>query len=156
VSGRCSLKRVVHPGDFRHSESSSNKQSDRKGPNGRAQECAKLPGKSRVAVETSLESGWSLQKAAEAAGLSARRAREWVRRGERDEPMTGRSSRPHRCSTVSSGQRRLVVALRRTRMTERRIAVLAGVSLFDRRADLPARRTASPEPDRSSTAGASL
>src|ERR1700752_252372 len=53
VPGRCSLKRVVHPGDFRHSESSSNEQSDRKVPNGRAQECAKLPGKSRAAVETS-------------------------------------------------------------------------------------------------------
>lgn len=87
------------------------------------------PASRELLLKRVLESGWSLQKAAEAAGLSARRAREWVRRGERDEPMTDRSSRPHRSRTVSSGQRSLVVALRRTRMTERRIAVLAGVSL---------------------------
>jgi len=73
--------------------------------------------------------GWSLQKAAGAAGLSVRRAREWVRRAERDEPMTDRSSRPHHSRTISAGQRSLVVALRQTRMTERRIAAIAGVSL---------------------------
>ena len=35
VPGRCSLKRVVHPGDFRQSESSSNEQADRKDPDER-------------------------------------------------------------------------------------------------------------------------
>src|SRR5207253_10246901 len=54
VPGGCSLKGVVHPGDFRQSESSSNEQVDRKVPDERAQECAKLPGKSRTAGETSL------------------------------------------------------------------------------------------------------
>lgn len=54
VPGRCSVKRVAHPGDFRQSESSSNEQVDRKGPDERAQECAKLPVKSRAAGQTSL------------------------------------------------------------------------------------------------------
>src|ERR1041384_133713 len=54
VPGRCSLKRVVHPGDFRQSESSSNEQVDRKGPDERAQECAKLSSKSSAALQTSI------------------------------------------------------------------------------------------------------
>src|SRR5260370_33386655 len=54
VPGRCSLKRVVHPGDFRQSESSSNEQVDRKVPDERTQECAKLPPESRTAGQTSL------------------------------------------------------------------------------------------------------
>src|ERR1041385_2482805 len=54
VPGRCSLKRVVHPGVFRRSESSSNEQVDRKDPDERTQECAKLPSKSSTADQTSL------------------------------------------------------------------------------------------------------
>src|SRR5207244_6374018 len=54
VPGRCSLKRVVHPGDFRQSESSSNEQVDRKGPDERAQECAKLSRQSSATGQTSL------------------------------------------------------------------------------------------------------
>src|SRR5438309_2054914 len=53
VPGRCSLKRVVHPGDFRQSESSQTNRSTGRSPNGRPQECAKLPGKSRSAEPTS-------------------------------------------------------------------------------------------------------
>src|SRR5579864_2711663 len=87
------------------------------------------PASRELLLKRVLECGWSLQKAAEAAGLSVRRAREWVRRGERDEPMTDRSSRPHRGRTISPGQRTLIVAMRRQRMTERRIAAIAGVSL---------------------------
>src|SRR5688500_1179433 len=55
VPGRCSLKRVAHPGDFRQSESSSNKQVDRKGPDERPQECAKLSRQSSAADQTSLQ-----------------------------------------------------------------------------------------------------
>ena len=54
VPGRCSLKRVVHPGDFRQSESSLNEQVDRKGPDERTQECAKLPAQSSATSQTSL------------------------------------------------------------------------------------------------------
>src|SRR5207248_5030194 len=53
VPGRCSLKRVVHPGDFRQSESSQTNRSTGRSPNGRPPECAKLPGKSRSAEPTS-------------------------------------------------------------------------------------------------------
>jgi len=76
-----------------------------------------------------LEFGWSLQRAAEAAGLSVRRAREWVRRGERDEPMTDRSSKPHRSHTITPVARDLILTLRRERMTTRRIAAIAALSL---------------------------
>jgi transposase InsO family protein len=73
--------------------------------------------------------GWSLQRAAEAAGLSVRRAREWVRRGERHEPMTDRSSRPRRSKTIARGTSDLILTLRHQRMTTRRIARITGVSL---------------------------
>ena len=73
--------------------------------------------------------GWSLQRAAEAAGLSSRRAREWVRRSESDEPLTDRSSRPHESLTISAESHRQIVALRRLRMTMRRIAAVVHVSI---------------------------
>jgi hypothetical protein len=72
VPGRCSLKRVAHPGDFRQSESSSNEQVDRKVPDKRAQECAKLPGKSRAAGQTSMRTRMVVLEASEAAGISDR------------------------------------------------------------------------------------
>lgn len=75
------------------------------------------------------ECGWSLRKAAEAAGLSERRAREWVRRGIRNEPMTDRSSRPHRIYSIDPSTQRLILDLRRQRITLRRIAAIAEVSL---------------------------
>lgn len=73
--------------------------------------------------------GWSLQRAAAAAGLSARRAREWVRRSGSDEPLTDRSSRPHHTPTLDAETRRRIVTLRRLRMTMRRIALVAHVSV---------------------------
>ena len=73
--------------------------------------------------------GWSLQRAAAAVGLSVRRGREWIRRAERDEPLTDRSSRPHRSRSIAPATRELVIALRRQRMTMRRIARITGVSL---------------------------
>ena len=72
--------------------------------------------------------GWSLQRAAEAAGLSPRRAREWVRRSKLREPLTDRSSRPHRVQTIDSADRQRILELRRLRLTIRRIALLVGVS----------------------------
>lgn len=68
--------------------------------------------------------GWSLQRAAEAAGLSRRRAREWVRRNERREPLTDRSSRPHHSRMIDTAERVRIIELRRLRLTVRRIALL--------------------------------
>lgn len=73
--------------------------------------------------------GWSLRRAAEAAGLSSRRAREWVGRNDRHEPMTDRSSRPHHSAAIDEDVHQRIVALRRDRMTMRRIALLVAVSL---------------------------
>ncbi len=73
--------------------------------------------------------GWSLQRAAEAAGLSVRRAREWVRRAERDEPLNDRSSRPRRIQAIDAASRGLIIELRRQRMTVRRIAGLTQISV---------------------------
>lgn len=53
VPGRCSLKRVVHPGDFRQSESSQTNRLTGRNPDGRSQECAKLSGESSTAGQTS-------------------------------------------------------------------------------------------------------
>lgn len=75
-----------------------------------------------------LKHGWSLQRAAAAAGLSSRRASEWVRRSESDEPLTDRSSRPHRSASIPVEAAEQIVALRRLRMTMRRIAVVVRVS----------------------------
>ena len=76
-----------------------------------------------------LQHGWSLRRAAEAAGLSVRRAREWVRRAEGEEGLSDRSSRPHRSASTDRKTTETIVNLRRQRMTMRRIAAFAGVSL---------------------------
>jgi transposase InsO family protein len=87
------------------------------------------PASRELLLRRVLEFGWSLQRAAEAAGLSVRRAREWVRRGERDEPMTDRSSRPHRVHAIAGAARSLIIELRRQRMTTRRIAGVTQISV---------------------------
>lgn len=78
----------------------------------------------RLAVR--VEHGWTLTKAAEAAEVSVRTARKWVRR-HRAEGETGlldRSSRPHRSPTATPEQRVQLIALlrRSTRMTGAEIA----------------------------------
>lgn len=75
------------------------------------------------------EQGYSVRAASEAAGMSDRRCREWIRRAERDEPLTDRSSRPHSTTAISSETRERVVSLRRERRTMRQVARIAGVSL---------------------------
>ena len=101
-----------------------------------------------------LKSGWSLRRAAAAAGLSSRRAHEWVRRNENDEPMTDRSSRPRRTQAIDQSTSDLIVSLRRQRITFRRIAILAEVSVSTvarvcRRHDLSRLRSIEPpEPPR--------
>jgi transposase InsO family protein len=68
------------------------------------------------------EQGWSVRAASEAAGMSDRRGREWIRRGAAGEPLTDRSSRPHSSGTTSEATREKVIALRRQWRTVRQIA----------------------------------
>ncbi len=74
------------------------------------------------------EQGWSVRAASEAAGMSDRRAREWVRRGKLQAPMTDRSSRPHSGRTTSDQTRERILLLRRERRTMRQVAQLSEVS----------------------------
>ena len=75
------------------------------------------------------EQGWSVQEASEAAGISARRAREWIRRAKCGEPLTDRSSRPHTGKATPLAKREEVIRLRRERRTMYQIASVAGLSL---------------------------
>lgn len=72
----------------------------------------------RVRVE-----GWSVARAAEAAGCSARTTQKWLARFDADEPMTDRSSRPHNSPTRTPTETEEVIkTLRRLRMTGPQIA----------------------------------
>ena len=75
------------------------------------------------------ELGFSVRAASEAAGMSDRRCREWIRRAERDESLADRSSRPHRTRAITAEQRDQILTLRRERRTMRQVARIAGVSL---------------------------
>jgi transposase InsO family protein len=73
-----------------------------------------------------VEEGWTPNKAAEAAEVSARTARKWVHRhrSEGESGLLDRSSRPHSSPNATSEQRVAVIALlrRSTRMTGAEIA----------------------------------
>lgn len=73
------------------------------------------------------ELGWSVREASEAAGMSERRAREWVRRWRAKEPMTDRSSRPKTITATEQATREQILVLRREWRTVRQIARAAGV-----------------------------
>lgn len=75
------------------------------------------------------EQGWSVQEASEAAGISARRAREWIRRARCGEPLTDRSSRPHSGNSIAQATREQVIRLREERRTMQQVAAVADVSL---------------------------
>jgi transposase InsO family protein len=68
------------------------------------------------------EQGWSVRAASEAAGMSDRRVREWIRRGAATEPLTDRSSRPHSGRATSAATREQIISLRRQWRTVRQIA----------------------------------
>src|SRR6185369_13255692 len=70
----------------------------------------------------------SVREASEAAGISDRRGREWVRRACADEPLTDRSSRPHTTHATDEATRERVLALRREWRTVRQIAVIVKLS----------------------------
>jgi transposase len=78
-----------------------------------------------------LEQGWTLARAAEAAGCSERTASKWLKRyreGERQ--LLDRSSRPRRSPNRLSSERvRVIEALRRLRMTAAEIAEILHLPL---------------------------
>lgn len=79
-------------------------------------------------IKRVFEQGWSVRAASEAVGMTDRRGREWVRRAERGEPLTDRSSRPHSVVTTAPAIRLKILALRRQWLTVRQIAHVVGVS----------------------------
>lgn len=89
------------------------------------------PASRALLVDRVLKSGWSVAAAAEAAGLSERRGRSWIKR-YREEGSTGladRSSRPQRSRQTAPSIQRRMVRLRRAGLTCRRIARIVKRSL---------------------------
>jgi transposase InsO family protein len=79
----------------------------------------------RLLAERVLVDGWTLTAAAEAAGVSVRCARKWVRRfrAEGERGLLDRSSAPHRVGNRTPSERvAVIVSLRRLRMTAAEIA----------------------------------
>ena len=79
----------------------------------------------RLLAERVLVDGWTLTAAAEAAGVSVRCARKWVRRFRADgeQGLRDRSSAPHRVANRTPSERvAVIVALRQLRMTAAEIA----------------------------------
>jgi transposase InsO family protein len=87
---------------------------------------AELSLKKRRRLVQRVEAGWTLAKAAEAAEVSVRTARKWVRRyrAEGEPGLLDRSSRPHSSPTATPERRVQLIALlrRSTRMTGAEIA----------------------------------
>jgi transposase InsO family protein len=77
---------------------------------------------SRALLVSRYASGMRMRDAAAAIGVSERRGWEWLRRGRAGEPLTDRSSAPHRRGGMSEQERARIVDLRRQRWTCRRIA----------------------------------
>jgi transposase InsO family protein len=89
------------------------------------------PNSRRLLVER-VELGWSVVEAAEAAGITDRTARRWLKRWREEGPagLLDRSSAPHRIPHRTPSQRvREIVRLRRLRMTAAQIAVALGMAL---------------------------
>ncbi len=112
------------------------------------------PSSRRLICRRVLEEGWTLQRAAAAAGCSTRTAAKWVRRFRQgDQELLDRSSRPRR-SPSRLPQRRVqaIERLRRLRMTAAEIAEvlelpLSTVSLWLQRIGLGKRsKLEPPEP----------
>jgi transposase InsO family protein len=92
---------------------------------------AKLGPKGRLVMcRRVIEHGWSLTEAAEAAGVSERTARKWVRRYEEEGEagLLDRSSAPRRVHNVTPHERvEAIEALRRVRLTGPEIAEVLGM-----------------------------
>jgi transposase InsO family protein/transposase-like protein len=94
---------------------------------------AKLGPKGRlVMVERVLEQGWTPRAAAEAAGVSERTCRKWIKRFEREDELglVDRSSAPKTVANRTDEARiACIAALRRLRMTGPEIAEVLGMAL---------------------------
>ena len=76
-------------------------------------------------VQRVRESGWTVTRSAEAAGISRRTAHKWLRRYRAHEPasLNDRSSRPRRSPLATPVEwREMILLLRRTKMTGPQIA----------------------------------
>jgi transposase InsO family protein len=96
---------------------------------GNARTC---PRTRRLIVRRIEEEKWSLERAASAAGVSARTASKWLTRWRREGEggLLDRSSRPRRASRRTPREReQAIIALRRLRMTAAEIAELLGMAL---------------------------
>jgi transposase InsO family protein len=88
-----------------------------------------LPASRALLVDRVERQGWALSAAAEAAGLSVRRSREWRRRAKAGEPLEDRSSRPKRQpNRIAEQEQGAIIELRKRRMTVRQIAKFVGRS----------------------------
>jgi transposase InsO family protein len=89
------------------------------------------PSSRRLLCERVLERGWTVARAAEAAGCSERTAAKWLRRyREGDRVLCDRPSRPRRSPTRLPQDRvEAIERLRRVRMTASEIAELLGLPL---------------------------
>ena len=88
--------------------------------------------KSRQLLVDRVQMGWSVMEAAEAAGITDRTARRWLRRWREEGPagLLDRSSAPHRIPHKTSPERVAeIVRLRRLRMTASQIALALGMAL---------------------------
>lgn len=86
------------------------------------------PASRALLIKRVSEHGWSVRAASEAAGMSDRRGREWIKRGKGVEPLNDRSSRPHTSRSTSEAKRERILCLRREWRTVRQIAQAVGVS----------------------------
>ena len=89
------------------------------------------PSSRRLICRRVLEEGWTVARAAEAAGCSARTASKWLKRyREGDQELRDRSSRPrHSPSRLAAERVRAIEALRRLRMTGAEIAEILRLPL---------------------------
>lgn len=87
------------------------------------------PASRALLIKRVSELGYSVRAASEAAGMSDRRCRDWIRRAHREEPLTDRSSRPLGTSAIAPDTRAQIIELRRERRTMRQVARVSGVSL---------------------------
>jgi transposase InsO family protein len=114
---------------------------------------ATCPNSRALIARRVLEEGWTLRAAAEAAGVSVKTARKWVRRAQAGDSLEDRSSRPRRSpNRLARRQVEAIEVLRRLWMTAVQIAEvlripLSTVSLWLKRLGLGKRsRLAPPEP----------
>jgi transposase InsO family protein len=85
------------------------------------------PASRALLVKRVRECGWSVRAASEAAGISDRRGREWIRRSDAGEPLVDRSSKPRRQRSIEVAKRLKIIELRLEWRTMRQIAQVVGV-----------------------------